>query len=122
MTFPMESSPSSIEQYRADRARIYSELERIRDEIDAWLDSGHEEAPVPAELARIQRLHEDRTRLIAELQASEDRAVGSLGQAAASATSAPEVVAAEAASEPPAVPDAGPVALDGLLSLWQVDQ
>jgi hypothetical protein len=59
--------------YANSRRRLYEGLDRVRREIDEWLDRFTSKEPKISELATLEALHAERGRLLAELNEADER-------------------------------------------------
>ena len=67
----MQSDPI-FHQYRERRARMYERLDVIRAEVNEWIEVHSEKWPELTDLARLEALHSERSRLLTEFQKVED--------------------------------------------------
>ena len=67
----MESDPNFL-RYRQLRERSYQRLGEIRSEVDAWIDKYAIDMPSLSEIARLEALSAERTRLLADFVEAEE--------------------------------------------------
>jgi hypothetical protein len=68
---------SIFDTYRHARRRAFERLNDLRLRVDEWLEA-HEQSAELADLARLEALHAERERVVAELQEAEDRLIRDL--------------------------------------------
>jgi hypothetical protein len=67
----MNQNPFVI--YANSRHRLYEALDRVRAEIDEWVERYTNKEPKISELAILEALHAERARLLSELNEAGDR-------------------------------------------------
>ena len=70
----MESDPYFV-RYRQIRESSYERLGAIRADVDAWITKYASELPSLPEVARLEALNAERTRLLAELVEAEQQLI-----------------------------------------------
>ena len=73
----MESDPSFI-RYRKLRQRSYERLTLLRNEVDEWIARYASEVPSLSEVARLEALSAERSRLLAEFVEAEQQFIDNL--------------------------------------------
>lgn len=71
MEHHLESDPV-FRQHREKRARLYERLDRVRGEVDVWLDEHVEKWPGLTDLAQLEALHAEKEQILTEFLQAEN--------------------------------------------------